>query len=149
MSIPRSQWRPIAACVCGVLFGLGLAAAQMTNPSKVLNFLDLAGNWDASLFLVLGVATGLFAVAYKFLKGATSPLLDEKFHYPTVRLVDSSLVGGSVLFGTGWGIAGYCPGPIIASIGFGNPEALWFVPAMLVGIAVHRKISGVQEIHDV
>lgn len=141
MSLSRAQLRLIAGGISGVVFGVGLAVAQMTNPNKVLNFLDLAGTWDASLLLVLGAATGLFAAAYHLIDSAKAPLLGEKFHFPEPKTIDLKLIVGSVLFGIGWGIAGYCPGPAIASIGFENPEALWFVPAMLAGIALQRKLG--------
>ena len=88
-----------------MVFGVGLAVAQRTNPDKVLNFLDLAGTWDASLLLVLGAATGLFAAAYHLIDGAKAPLLDDKFHFPKPKVIDGKLLGGSVLFGIGWGIA--------------------------------------------
>jgi uncharacterized membrane protein YedE/YeeE len=141
MSLSRAHFRLIAAGVSGVVFGVGLAAAQMTNPRKVLNFLDLAGTWDASLLLVLGAATGLFAIAYHLIDRTKAPLLDDKFHSPELKVIDGELLGGSVLFGIGWGIAGYCPGPAIASMGFENPEAVWFVPALLVGIALQREFG--------
>jgi uncharacterized membrane protein YedE/YeeE len=142
MSISHNQWRPVVAPACGVIFGVGLALAEMTNPNKVLNFLDLAGTWDASLLLVLGAATGLFALAYQFIGSARPPLLDEQFHFPEPRSIDARLVGGSALFGIGWGLAGYCPGPLIASLGFGNPEAVWFIPAMAAGIAFQYRLFG-------
>jgi uncharacterized membrane protein YedE/YeeE len=141
MSISHNQWRPVVAAACGVIFGIGLAVAEMTNPNKVLNFLDVAGTWDASLLLVLGAATGLFALAYWRIGATGAPLLDSTFHLPRPQSVDARLVAGSALFGVGWGIAGYCPGPALALIGFGNPEALWFVPAMLAGIALHRFLA--------
>lgn len=143
MSLSRGHLRLLAGGLSGVVFGVGLAVAQMTNPNKVLNFLDLTGTWDASLLLVLGAATGLFAIANHLIDRAKSPLLDDKFHHPEPKVIDGKLLGGSVLFGIGWGIAGYCPGPAIASLGFENPEAVWFVPALLVGIALQRKLRSV------
>jgi uncharacterized membrane protein YedE/YeeE len=138
MSISHNQWRPVVAAACGVIFGVGLAVAQMTNPNKVLNFLDVLGTWDASLLLVLGAATGCFAIAFQRIGAGAKPVLDEEFHLPRPRSIDAGLVVGSAIFGIGWGVAGYCPGPVIASAGFGNPEALWFVPAMIAGIALQR-----------
>lgn len=128
-----------AALATGTLFGLGLAVAQMTDPRKVLNFLDLAGRWDPSLLLVLGGATGLSLLTFRFILARRAPLLDAQFHLPppTAR-VDLPLVAGSALFGIGWGLAGYCPGPAIASLGFGNTEALWVVPAMVAGAWLQR-----------
>lgn len=148
MSISQSQWRPIVAGASGVVFGVGLAVAQMIDPNKVLNFLDAFGAWDASLLLVLGAATGFFSIAYHLVGKGEKPLLDDHFHFPKSQTIDPKLLVGSVLFGIGWGIAGYCPGPAIASIGFGNAEALWFVPSLLVGIALHRRVSANRSSHS-
>jgi hypothetical protein len=133
--------RAAAALVVGIVFGLGLAIAQMTDPRKVLGFLDLAGDWDASLLLVLGAGAIVAAVFFPFVLRRRAPLLDDSFHLPTATAIDRPLVVGSLLFGVGWGLAGYCPGPAFASLGFGNPEALWVVPAMLVGAALQRRLA--------
>lgn len=137
----RPLLRLLAALVTGVLFGVGLAIAQMTNPDKVLNFLDVLGTWDASLLFVLGAATGSFTLAFFLLRNSKTPLLDAVYHRPEGSRIDRHLVLGAALFGIGWGLAGYCPGPAIASLGFGNLEALWVVPAMVAGIALHRLLS--------
>jgi len=127
------------ALASGTLFGLGLAVAQMTDPRKVLNFLDFAGTWDPSLLLVLGGATGLSVLAFRFILARRAPLLDAQFHLPPPQAqVDLPLIAGSALFGIGWGLAGYCPGPALASLGFGNAEALWVVPAMVAGSCLQR-----------
>ena len=130
--------RNLAALVSGLVFGLGLSLAQMTNPDKVLNFLDITGHWDPSLLLVLGGAVVLSAIGYALVFRRKVPLWDSQFHLPLARSVDRSLLIGSALFGIGWGISGYCPGPAIASIGFGNPEALWVVPSIVAGAALQR-----------
>lgn len=130
--------RAAAALACGSLFGLGLAVAQMVDPRKVLAFLDLAGAWDASLLFVLGAAVMMAGVGFALLRRRAAPLLDSAFHPPATTALDAPLIAGSALFGIGWGLAGYCPGPAIASLGFGNAEALWFVPAMLAGTALRR-----------
>lgn len=130
--------RNLAALVSGTLFGLGLSLAQMTNPDKVLNFLDIAGHWDPSLLLVLGGAVTLSALGYQLVFKRGTPVWDRVFHLPLPQSIDRSLVLGSALFGLGWGISGYCPGPAIASIGFGNPEALWVVPSIVAGAALQR-----------
>ena len=130
--------RNIAALITGVVFGLGLSMAQMTNPDKVLNFLDMTGTWDPSLLLVLGGAVVLSAVAFHFVFKRSTPLWDSMFHMPLPKAIDRPLVIGSALFGIGWGLSGYCPGPAIASIGFGNPEALWVVPSIIAGAALQR-----------
>ena len=120
----------------GLLFGVGLILAGMTDPSKVLGFLDLAGTWDPSLAFVMGggilVGLGAFAVAKK----RTTNFLGGAIHLPTSAVIDKRLIGGSLLFGAGWGLAGFCPGPAIVSLGAGQPKAAAFVVAMLVGMAV-------------
>lgn len=131
--------RGVAALACGTLFGLGLAVAQMVDPRKVLAFLDLTGAWDASLLFVLGAAVILAGIGYALLRHRAQPLQDNAFHPPAATAVDAPLIVGSALFGIGWGLAGYCPGPAIASLGFGNAEALWFLPAMLIGIALRQR----------
>lgn len=134
----RAALRNLAALASGVVFGLGLSLAQMTNPDKVLNFLDLSGHWDASLLFVLGGAVVLSAVAFHFILKRHAPVWDSLFHLPLSRAIDKPLLVGSALFGIGWGLSGYCPGPAIASIGLGNPEALWVVPSIIAGAALQR-----------
>jgi hypothetical protein len=134
----RAALRNVAALASGVVFGLGLSLAQMTNPDKVLNFLDLTGHWDASLLFVLGGAVVLSAVAFRFILRRGTPVWDSVFHLPLPSAIDKPLVIGSALFGIGWGLSGYCPGPAIASIGLGNPEALWVVPSIIAGAALQR-----------
>lgn len=128
----------LAALVCGSVFGLGLAVAQMVDPRKVLAFLDLAGAWDASLLFVLGAAVAVAALGFAGLRRQGRPLLAPAFHGPTATRVDVRLLLGSALFGMGWGIGGYCPGPAIASIGLANAEAWWFLPAMALGAGLGR-----------
>jgi uncharacterized membrane protein YedE/YeeE len=134
----RAAGPALAALASGTLFGLGLGIAQMIDPLKVLAFLDLAGDWDPSLVAVLGAAVAVAAAGYAALRRRTRPLLASAFSQSGGAGVDAPLVAGSALFGIGWGLAGYCPGPAIASIGFGNAEALWFVPAMVLGTGVGR-----------
>ena len=120
----------------GLLFGLGLILSGMTDPGKVLGFLDLAGVWDPSLALVMGgaiaVGIGAFAVARK----RTVAFLGGAMQLPTSQSIDRRLVIGSLVFGAGWGLAGFCPGPAITSIGTGNPKAVIFVIAMIAGMAI-------------
>jgi uncharacterized membrane protein YedE/YeeE len=130
--------RNLAALGSGVVFGLGLSLAQMTNPDKVLNFLDLSGRWDPSLLLVLGGAVVLSTLGFRLVFKRGAPLCDSLFHLPLTRAIDRPLILGSALFGIGWGLSGYCPGPAIASLGFGNPEALWVVPSIVAGAALQR-----------
>lgn len=141
MSPRRSpSWiaRALAAGASGFIFGIGLALAQMINPRKVLAFLDISGAWDASLAFVMGGAVLTAGVGYYFILQRPRPLLDLRFHLPVATAVDAPLLFGAALFGLGWGAAGYCPGPVIASLGYGNAEALWFVPALVVGAGLQR-----------
>lgn len=130
--------RLLGALGSGAVFGLGLAIAQMIDPRKVLNFLDLAGAWDASLLFVLGGAVVVAAIGFHFVLRVPAPVLDGHFHISKRSVIDAPLLAGAALFGVGWGISGYCPGPAIASLGFGNVEAWWFVPAMLAGAGLHH-----------
>lgn len=130
--------QPLVSLVAGVVFGLGLAVAEMTNPLKVLDFLDLAGNWDPSLAFVMGGAVLVTLVSFSFVLRRPVPLYGDRFHLPTLTQLDRKLLGGAALFGIGWGLAGYCPGPALATILSGNSETWLFVPAMLVGGALQR-----------
>nr|WP_295782662.1 YeeE/YedE family protein [Rhodoferax sp.] len=120
----------------GLLFSLGLIVAGMTDPSKVLGFLDLAGAWDPSLALVMGGAIVVGLGAFARAKRRTTSFLGGAMQWPTNRDINVRLVVGSLLFGVGWGLAGFCPGPAIVSLGTGNPKAVVFVLAMLVGMAL-------------
>jgi uncharacterized membrane protein YedE/YeeE len=128
----------LAALLCGTVFGIGLAVAQMTDPRKVLDFLDVAGAWDASLMFVMGGGATLALVGYFRVLKRPAPVLDVAFYLPTRTAIDRPLLVGSALFGIGWGLAGYCPGPAISSLGLGNAEALWLLPAMFAGFALQR-----------
>lgn len=134
----RNILNAAAALLSGLIFGLGLALAGMTDPAKVLAFLDVMGNWDPSLLLVLGAAVTVSFVGYRLVLRRSQPLLAQDFYLPTQRRITPQLVAGAALFGIGWGIGGYCPGPAIASLGFANPEALIFLPALLAGNLLHR-----------
>lgn len=131
--------------VLGLLFGVGLLLAGMANPAKVLNFLDLAaiptGGWDPSLLLVMGGAVGVTALGYGWVLGWRHPLLADRFALPTARGVEARLVLGPALFGVGWGLAGFCPGPALVALGTGAPAALAFVLAMAVGMALARRLA--------
>ena len=130
--------QPLVSLMAGLVFGLGLAIAEMTNPLKVLAFLDLAGNWDPSLAFVMGGAVTVTALAFRFILRRPVPFYGERFHLPTLTQIDRKLLVGAALFGIGWGLAGYCPGPALATVLSGNSEVWWFVPAMLVGGALQR-----------
>lgn len=123
----------LIALVAGALFGLGLALSNMMDPAKVLNFLDLAGQWDPSLMLVMGGAIGVTLPGFYFILKRPHPLLDKQFYLPDARFIDRDLVIGAALFGLGWGLAGLCPGPAIAGLASGKTEILVFVVTMLLG----------------
>lgn len=118
----------------GVLFGLGLMISGMTNPAKILAFLDLAGNWDPSLIFVMGGAVLVGLVAFYLAKKRTQSFLGGAMHIPTRRDIDRPLIIGSAMFGVGWGLAGFCPGPALVSLGSGEMKALVFVIAMVAGM---------------
>ena len=118
----------------GLLFGLGLILSGMTDPGKVLGFLDLAGLWDPSLAFVMGGAIAVGASAFAVAKKRTRSFLGGAMHVPTARDIDKRLVLGSLVFGVGWGLAGFCPGPAIVSAAAGQPKAMAFVVAMLAGM---------------
>ena len=122
--------------LAGLVFGLGLIVSGMANPAKVLGFLDLGGAWDPSLALVMAGAVGVGTVAFAFTRRRTLSLLGSKMTLPTSRRIDRPLVVGSLLFGIGWGIAGFCPGPGLVGVGMGEVKALIFVAAMLAGMGL-------------
>ncbi len=126
----------LVAFVTGVVFAMGLALAGMTQPSKVVGFLDFSGAWDASLAFVMGGAVLVNLVAYRLSLRRRRPVLDTHFHLPSRDRLEWRLVVGSVLFGVGWGLSGYCPGPAVASVTTGGVGVLSFVGAMLAGMAL-------------
>ena len=134
--------RLVITFLIGIVFGTGIMIAGMADPAKVLNFLDFgaipAGTWDPSLAFVMGGALIVTAIGYRILWPMGHPLFAPKFQVPTRKDLDLPLIGGSAVFGIGWGIAGYCPGPALAGLGAGSLESLWFVPAMLAGSLLHR-----------
>lgn len=125
----------------GVVFGVGLVISGMIDPAKVLNFLDITGNWDPSLAFVMAGAIAVTAAGYWIGKKRARPLFEETFRWPSSSIVDRQLVGGAAIFGVGWGLVGLCPGPALASLTLAAPATLAFVPAMLAGIwfAVHLR----------
>ena len=129
--------RLVASFVAGLVFGLGLLLAGMANPAKVLGFLDLAGAWDPSLALVMAGAVAIGTLAFAFAKRRTQAVLGGPMQLPTARNIDRRLVAGSVVFGIGWGLAGFCPGPALVVLGEGASQAVVFVLAMLAGMALH------------
>ena len=126
--------RRLLAFLAGVIFGIGLLSAGMANPAKVLAFLDLAGAWDPSLALVMMAAIGVAFLPFSWARSQRSSLLGAPMQLPVKRELDRRLIGGSLLFGIGWGIAGICPGPAVAMLLTGRWQVLLFVAAMLVGM---------------
>jgi uncharacterized membrane protein YedE/YeeE len=118
----------------GILFGAGLTISQMVNPRKVTDFLDFLGNWDPSLAFVMGGALAVTALGYRLVLRRPHPLFVSEFHRPAKQRIDARLIGGAALFGVGWGLAGFCPGPAVASLGYGMWQSVVFVSAMLVGM---------------
>ena len=131
----------IPASVAGVIFGAGLAMSDVVNPARVLGFLDVTGAWDPTLAFVMGAAVVASAIGYAFSKRLRAPLFGKSFFIPENRRLDSQLIGGAALFGIGWGLVGFCPGPAIAGLVYGMWQPWLFVAAMVVGMTLQRVIS--------
>lgn len=131
----------LAALLSGALFGLGVAMSGMTDARRVLGFLDVFGAFDPTLLFVLGGAVATTTLLFRFVLRRGRPVLGERFQLSSLKQIDARLLGGAAIFGIGWGIAGYCPGPAIAGLGVLSVEALWFLPAMLVGMWLHRLVD--------
>ena len=136
-----TRMRNAAAFGTGALFAVGLAISGMTKPSKVVGFLDIAGAWDASLAFVMVGAIAVHFVAYRIISRRSSPLFDAKFHLPTRKDIDTRLVLGAALFGVGWGLGGFCPGPGLVAAGAGSPNALVFVAGMTIGMLIENAVA--------
>lgn len=132
--------RTIIAGLIGLVFGTGMALSGMSNPAKVLNFFDFAGNWDPSLALVMASALLVTALGYRFVLRRDKPIMEARFHLPTARKLDMPLLAGSAIFGVGWGISGFCPGGAIPALGLGEPSVWIFVGTMLAGIVAARSV---------
>jgi uncharacterized membrane protein YedE/YeeE len=126
----------LMAMFAGLIFGLGLIVSGMTDPSKVTGFLDLAGAWDPSLALVMGGAISVGLIAFRVARTRSQAMLGGPMRLPTARQIDRRLLLGGLIFGVGWGLAGYCPGPALASLAAGGGKPWIFTAAMLVGMAV-------------
>ena len=131
----------ITAFLTGLIFGLGLLLSGMANPDKVLSFLDLAGAWDPSLALVMLGAIAVGVIAFTFIKGHSHSLLGEPLKLPAKSELDARLIIGSLGFGVGWGLAGFCPGPALVALGAGEAKAAVFVAAMLAGMGLFELIE--------
>jgi len=126
----------LMSLLTGLIFGLGLIVSGMTDPSKVTGFLDLAGAWDPSLALVMGGAIGVGLIAFRLARTRARAILGGPMHLPEARQIDRRLVLGGLTFGVGWGLAGFCPGPALASLATGGSKPLIFTLAMLLGMAI-------------
>ena len=131
----------VSEFVVGLLFGIGLILAGMTDPAKVIGFLDLAGAWDPSLAFVMGGAILVGVFAFGVAKKRTTSMFGGAKQLPTSRDIDRRLIGGSVMFGAGWGLAGFCPGPALVSVGAGQSKAIVFTIAMLLGMVVFEMLE--------
>ena len=131
----------LMALFAGLVFGLGLIVSGMTDPSKVIGFLDLAGAWDPSLALVMGGAIGVGLMAFRFARKRSQALLGGPMQLPTARQIDRRLVLGGLTFGVGWGLAGFCPGPALASLATGGSKPLIFTAAMLLGMVIFEVLE--------
>ena len=132
--------RLLAGLITGTLFGLGLAISGMANPDKVLQFLTLSSNWSPALLFVMGAAIAVTFVGYKWVL-KRGPLFEQQLHLPTKTELDKRLLAGAAIFGVGWGLAGFCPGPAITGLSSGMTEPLIFVTAMLAGSQIPRVLS--------
>ncbi|MFK5978374.1 MAG: YeeE/YedE family protein [Rhizobiaceae bacterium] len=130
--------RTLIAYAIGLLFGIGISISGMANPAKVLNFFDVTGIWDPSLAFVMGGALIVTFFGYRLVLPRPAPILEKSYQVPTNRQLDVKLIGGSAVFGIGWGIAGFCPGGALPALGTGRTEVILFTVAMVAGVFVAR-----------
>ncbi len=130
--------RLLLALFCGFIFGLGLSLSQMINPEKVIAFLDVTGNWDPSLAFVMAGALAVTLISFRRIPLRASPILDTEFKLPVKNQIDRDLIGGAAIFGLGWGMIGYCPGPVVAALGIGLSDAVIVMVSLLLGFFVHK-----------
>ena len=131
----------IASLLSGLLFGFGLIVSGMSNPARVLNFLDFSANWDATLAFVMGGAIAIAAPGIYWVRKRNKPLFADSFDIPTSKVIDSKLITGSAMFGVGWGISGFCPGPAVVAIATMQSDVLLFVGAMVVGMLAQHFVT--------
>lgn len=134
----------LSAMLAGLLFGAGLTVAGMTHPRRILSFLDLTGTWDPSLAFVMVGAIGVHFVGLRLSRRRVAPLFGGRFHLPTARDVDARLLAGAAIFGVGWGLGGYCPGPSITAAATGSFSAIVFVVAMSAGMLLQHAMAARQ-----
>ncbi|WP_281976593.1 YeeE/YedE family protein [Pseudorhizobium flavum] len=136
----RNVYQFAAALASGIVFGFGLSLSGMLNPARVQGFLNVFGTWDPSLAFVLGGAVIVAFVGVQAMKRMRRPALGDRFHLPVNNRIDAPLLIGSALFGLGWGIGGFCPGPAVASLSIGLPQTALFVVAMMAGMTLHDRV---------
>ena len=129
----------LAVFIAGLLFGSGVTVSGMVNPMKVLNFMDVAGHWDPTLLFVMGAGLIVTFIGYRIVLARGRPLFASAFALPVAANIDGRLVAGAALFGLGWGLTGFCPGPAVASLVFGRAESVIFVAAMAIGMIAARR----------
>jgi uncharacterized membrane protein YedE/YeeE len=130
--------KPFTAALAGALFALGLVISGMVDPNRVTAFLDVTGDWDPTLAFVMAGAILLHAPLARLVRARRAPLFDARFHLPATSAIDLRLIAGAALFGVGWGLSGYCPGPALVRLGTGALPVLVFIGAMIAGIAITR-----------
>ncbi len=133
--------KAIAGLLCGIIFGVGLTMSGMTNTATVLGFLDVTGHWVPDLAFVMGGAVLVTVIAFRFILKLQRPALNPRFYLPATTIIDTRLLGGAAIFGIGWGVYGYCPGPAISALAYLDSKTAMFVVAMLVGMALANKAS--------
>ncbi len=131
----------VASLAAGLIFGCGLALAGMTDPKKVLGFLDVSGAWDPTLMFVLAGAVAVTLIGFRLVLRRPLPLFGDRFYLPVLTSIDLPLVTGAAIFGIGWGISGYCPGPALAALASPGHETWIFLPAMIVGMLLHHLLE--------
>lgn len=135
--------RALSGLFAGALFGAGLLVSQMTNPTKVIAFLDITGDWDPSLAFVMGAALIVTFIGYRFVLNRKTPFFEDDFRLPTRQDIDMRLLSGAGIFGVGWGLAGLCPGPALASTSFGGASVAVFIVCMLAPMVILRRTGSV------
>ena len=131
----------LSALIAGILFGIGMAVSGMTNTAKVQGFLDVFGAWDPTLAFVMGGGLAVASLGYRLVFRRSAPLFAETFSLPARTDIDTRLLLGAAIFGIGWGLVGYCPGPALAGLTYGYPQTLAFVPAMIVGLLLAHRVT--------
>ena len=132
----------IGSLFAGIIFGIGLSISGMVNPGKVIGFLDFFGQWDPSLAIVMGGAVTIYAIGYRLIIKSGKPICAETFHIPKRSDLDMRLISGAILFGAGWGLAGYCPGPAITGLALGFSQTFIFFAAMGAGVIIFKLTIG-------